>query len=83
MLHPHIHYIVPGGGFEGNRNWKNTKSQGKYLFPVNEIKKVYRAKILSVLRKQVRQEKINDFGKKFMADLFKRVGGLCQTSVPK
>ena len=72
MLHPHIHYIVPGGGIEGNGNWKNTKSLGKYLFPIKEIKKVYRVKFVSALRKLVRQEKINDQGQNFMADLFKK-----------
>jgi hypothetical protein len=72
MLHPHIHCIVPGGGIEGNGKWKNTKSQGKYLFPIKEIKKVYRAKFLSGLRKLIKQGLINDQGKKFMDNLFKK-----------
>lgn len=72
MLHPHIHCIVPGGGIEENGNWKNTKSQGKYLFPVKEIKKVYRAKFVAGLRKLVKQGKINDPGKKLMDELFKK-----------
>ncbi len=72
MLHPHIHCIVPGGGIEGNGKWKNTRSLGKYLFPIKEIKKVYRVKFVSALRKLVRQEKINDQGQNFMADLFKK-----------
>jgi hypothetical protein len=72
MLHPHIHCIVPGGGIEENGKWKNTKSQGKYLFPIKEIKKVYRAKFLSGLRKLIKQGRINDQGKKFMDNLFKK-----------
>ena len=72
MLHPHIHCIVPSGGIGGDRFWKNTKSQGKYLFPIKEIKKVYRAKFVSALRKLVKQGKINDQGKRFIDDLFKK-----------
>lgn len=72
MLHPHIHCIVPGGGIEENGNWKNTRSQGKYLFPVKAIKNVYRAKFASGFRKLVKQGKINDPGKKLMDDLFKK-----------
>jgi hypothetical protein len=72
MLHPHIHCIVPGGGMEENGNWKNTRSKGNYLFPVREVKKVYRAKFVSGLRKLVKQGKINDQGKKLMDELFKK-----------
>ena len=72
MLHPHIHCIVPGGGIVNDTIWKNTKSQGKYLFPIKEIKKVYRAKFLSGLRKLIKQGGINDQGKNFMDTLFKK-----------
>ena len=72
MLHPHIHCIVPGGGIVNDGTWKNTKSQGKYLFPIKEIKKVYRAKFVSALRKLVKLEKINDQGKRFIDALFKK-----------
>lgn len=72
MLHPHIHCIVPSGGIDEYGDWKNTKSQGKYLFPVQQLKKVYRAKFVSGLRKLIRQGKVNDQGKKFMDDLFKK-----------
>ena len=72
MLHPHIHCIVPGGGMDENGNWKNTRSKGNYLFPVREVKKVYRAKFVSGLRKLVKQGKINDQGKKLTDELFKK-----------
>ena len=72
MLHPHIHCIVPGGGIDENGKWKNTHSQGNYLFPIKEIKKVYRAKFVADFRKLVKQEKINDQGKKFVDNLFKK-----------
>ncbi len=72
MLHPHIHCIVPGGGINEKGDWKNTRSQGKYLFPIKEIKKVYRAKFVSAFRKLVKKGLINDQGKKFTNDLFKK-----------
>jgi hypothetical protein len=43
-LHPHLHCIVPGGGIETNENWKNMRSDGKFLFPVKALSKVFRAK---------------------------------------
>lgn len=50
-LHPHLHCIVPAGGITGTGKWKNTKSKGKYLFPVKAMAKVYRAKFLDALNK--------------------------------
>lgn len=32
MLHPHIHMIVPAGGFTLCGHWKHTKNKGCYLF---------------------------------------------------
>ena len=72
MLHPHIHCIVPGGGMDENQGWKNTRSKGNYLFPVKQVKKVYRAKFVSGLRKLIRQGKISDQEKSFLDALFKK-----------
>jgi len=33
-LHPHVHYIVPAGGIDKTGNWRHTRCEGKYLFPV-------------------------------------------------
>ena len=52
-LHPHLHCIVPGGGISDAGYWKNTKSNGKYLFNVKAMSKVFRAKFVSELRKQI------------------------------
>jgi len=52
-LHPHLHCIVPGGGISNAGYWKNTKSKGKYLFNVKAMSKVFRAKFVSELRKQL------------------------------
>lgn len=51
-LHPHLHCIVPGGGLTVNGKWKYTKSKGKYLFPVKQISKVFRARFVERLRKE-------------------------------
>ena len=56
--HPHIHCIVPGGGIDTNGNWKNTRSNGKFLFPVKAMSSVYRARFVSGLRKFAKEEDI-------------------------
>lgn len=50
-LHPHLHCIVPSGGFAKNKQWKQAKSNGKYLFNVKSMSKVFRAKYVALLRK--------------------------------
>jgi hypothetical protein len=49
-LHPHLHCIVPGGGIDKNGKWKNIRVDGKFLFPVKALGKVFRAKYVSMLR---------------------------------
>ena len=51
-LHPHLHCIVPGGGLTPCGNWKNAHPNGKFLFPVKAMSKVFRAKFVAALRKQ-------------------------------
>ena len=48
-LHPHVHMIVPGGGFTKENEWKNCKSDGDFLFPIRAMAKVYRAKFMEKL----------------------------------
>nr|WP_317164455.1 transposase [Oceanihabitans sp. IOP_32] len=52
-LHPHLHCIVPGGGITKTGKWKNTKSKGKYLFPVKAMSIVFRARFVAGLRKEL------------------------------
>lgn len=49
-LHPHLHCIVPAGGITQSGKWKTSKSKGKYLFDVKEMRKVFRAKYVAALR---------------------------------
>ena len=50
-LHPHLHCIVPGGGIDKNGKWINIRTDGKFLFPVKALSKVFRAKYVALLRK--------------------------------
>lgn len=43
-FHPHIHCIIPAGGITKNGKWRNTHQEGKYLFPVKAVSKVFRGK---------------------------------------
>jgi len=46
VYHPHIHCIVPAGGFTKAGYWKHTKSEGKYLFPDKALARVFRGKVM-------------------------------------
>jgi len=49
-LHPHLHCIVPGGGVDKNGKWQNIRGDGKFLFPVKALSKVFRAKYCQILK---------------------------------
>ena len=51
-LHPHLHCIVPGGGVDKNGKWQNIRGDGKFLFPVNALSKVFRAKYCEKLKER-------------------------------
>ena len=57
-FHPHLHCIVPGGGLDKKGNWKNTRSDGKFLFPVKAMSNVYRARFVAGLREFAKEENI-------------------------
>jgi hypothetical protein len=66
-LHPHLHCIVPGGGITKAGYWKKAKSEGKYLFPVKAMSKVFRAKYVASLK-----TKETDLDKRLLDGLFKK-----------
>jgi len=66
-LHPHLHCIVPDGGLTKANKWKQVRCEGKFLFPVKAMSKVFRAKYVSILR-----SKIQNLDKHMMEDLFKK-----------
>ncbi|MBW6499745.1 MAG: transposase, partial [Bacteroidales bacterium] len=59
-LHPHVHCIVPGGGIDYRGQWRpvKTSATGKaYLFPVENLSRVFRGKFMAALKKHSSQEK--------------------------
>ncbi len=56
-LHPHLHCIVPAGGITKKGRWKKAKKKGKFLFPVKALSKVFQARFVGQLRKQIQQAK--------------------------
>ncbi|MDY0118938.1 MAG: IS91 family transposase [Bacilli bacterium] len=62
-LHPHLHCIVPGGGVDKEGQWQNCRTDGKFLFSVKALSKVFRAKFCEKLKakepikyEQIRQQ---------------------------
>ena len=53
ILHPHLHCIVPGGGLTKQGKWKTAKANGKYLFSVKAISKVYRGRFIALLKQRL------------------------------
>jgi hypothetical protein len=58
VLHPHLHCIVPGGGLDYKNQWKKAKSNGKYLFPREVVKKVYKGIFFKNLRRFLKLQNI-------------------------
>jgi hypothetical protein len=49
-FHPHVHCIVPGSGLTRQNTWKHTKGDGKFLYPVKALSKVFRGKLAQPIR---------------------------------
>ena len=58
QYHPHLHLVVPAGGITQNNRWKPSKGDGSFLFPVDQLSRVFRAKMVEALKSYVRTEKI-------------------------
>lgn len=50
QYHPHLHFIVPGGALMPNGEWKHSRSNGKFLFDVKQLSKVFQARFVYQLR---------------------------------
>lgn len=57
-LHPHVHLIVPGGGVTKDNEWKNSASNGDFLFPIRAMAAVYRGKFMEKFLAFVKENKI-------------------------
>jgi hypothetical protein len=55
LNHPHIHYIVPGGGVaiddDGNERWIELPKKDKFLFPRKALSNLFRGKFIGLLKK--------------------------------
>lgn len=59
QYHPHLHLVVPVGGITRNNKWKPSKGDGSFLFPVNQLSRVFRAQMVAALREYVRKQTIH------------------------
>jgi hypothetical protein len=85
-LHPHLHCIIPAGGITAEGTWKKLKGnreeyinkKGKkkkkkgFLYPIDELRKIYQAKFMAGLRKLIKQELIEKQEPKFLDTVFKK-----------
>jgi hypothetical protein len=76
-FHPHVHCLVPAGGITPQGCWRNTRSEGKYLFPVKSMSKVFRGKLtdgLIRLHESGRIQMDTPFisGKKYIHPLYRK-----------
>lgn len=55
-LHPHLHCIVPGGGLTKGGQWKGARSQGKFLFPVKAMSRVFRGRFIEALKEALPEQ---------------------------
>lgn len=50
LYHPHLHYVVPGGGIDSTGTWRNFSAKGKFFLPVRILGRVYRGKFIALLK---------------------------------
>lgn len=55
LLHPHIHYIVPGGGIgindKGEEQWVALPKKDQYLFPKKALSNLFRGKFIGEVKR--------------------------------
>ena len=49
--HPHIHYIVAGGGLSKDSRWRYLSRGNRFLLPVRVLSQVFRGKAIEMLKK--------------------------------
>jgi hypothetical protein len=58
IYHPHVHYIVTGGGLSEKGEWK--RSREDFLVPVRALSVIFRAKFRDLLKKTELFDRVND-----------------------
>lgn len=58
QFHPHVHFIVPAGALMENGSWKHSRTRGKYLFKVEQLSSVFRARFVEKIRMQHKEKQV-------------------------
>ena len=77
-LHPHLHCIVPGGGLTKAGHWKMARSDGKYLFNVKAMSKMFRGKYIAALKEQLPVEMTPATAQCILQT---QLGSICKTTI--
>lgn len=56
--HIHVHCLIPGAALKDDHNSVET-TQSDYLYPINALKKVFRGKMVSLIRQAYQQGKLS------------------------
>lgn len=49
--HPHLHYVISGGGINSTGKWQSFSRNGKFFLPVRILSRVFRGKFISMLKR--------------------------------
>lgn len=61
MHHPHVHCVVPGGGFARNgRGWVHCREN--FFLPVRVLSRIFRGKFIALLKQAHRKGELRFFG---------------------
>jgi len=69
QYHPHLHFIVPAGALMPDGKWKQSRNRGKYLFKVDQLSSVFRARFMERTRDLAKKEQ---FVQKVPNNLFEK-----------
>lgn len=59
QFHPHLHYIIPGGGLDtSTKAWRPFSASGKFFLPVRILSKVFRGKFIEKLKSAYQNNKL-------------------------
>ena len=72
--HPHIHVLVTDGGLSPNGQWRAPK--GRYLLPVQVVKRLYRNKFLALLHDAINRGQLTSVTADRRPDLHRLLGRL-------
>lgn len=56
--HPHVHFMVTGGGLTDDGKWVGLRHKGKFMFPVQALSKAFRAKFIEALKAAHKSDQI-------------------------